>query len=150
MYLGPLKCTLTYHRYVTIDTSYVDREPAAVLFVNKRIDEFAINIECVCSMDRCVNCRTTCDGTYCHVCQALQECRDCGRRLSARLFAERNEVCNTCMRRHQRSRHRTALGGVVEEREIPVSEDDRDLRIFIDQNEDNIVQFLDEAINRHG
>jgi hypothetical protein len=42
------------------------------------------------------------------------------------------------------------LGGVVEEREIPVSEDDGDLRVFIDQNEDNIVQFLEEAINRHG
>jgi hypothetical protein len=101
-------------------------------------------------MDRCVNCRVTCDGTYCRVCQALQECRDCGRRLSARLFTERNDVCNTCVRRHQRFRLRTALGGVVEEREIPVSEDDGDLRVFIDQNEDNIVQFLEEAINRHG
>jgi hypothetical protein len=101
-----------------------------------------------CSMDRCVNCRVTCVGTYCRVCQALQECRDyCGKRLSARLFTERKDVCNTYVRRHKRFRLRTALGGVVEEREIPVSEDDGDLRVFIDQNEDNSTQFLEEAIN---
>jgi hypothetical protein len=140
--------------------SYVDREPAAALFVNKGIDKFAIDIAVllntlnvspmICSMHRCVDCRSTCDGTYCRICQALQECRDCSRRLSARLFAERNDVCNTCVRRHQRSRHRAALGSVVEEQEIPVSEDDGDFRVFIDQNEENILQFLKEAVNRHG
>ncbi len=80
----------------------------------------------------------------------MHECRDCGRRLSARLFTQQGDVCNTCARKHQHSRHRTALGGVVEEREIPTSEDDGDLRVFLDQNEDDIVQFLEEAINRHG
>jgi hypothetical protein len=52
----------------------------------------------------------------------------------------------------KRQRHilRTALGGVVEQREILVSEDDGDLRVFLDQNEDNSVQFLEGAINRHG
>jgi hypothetical protein len=104
----------------------------------------------LCSIDRCVNCRVSCDGTYCRVCQALKECRDCGRRLSARLFTQRNDVSNMYVKRHQRFRLRTALSGDVEERDIPISEDDGDLRVFLDQNEDNIEQFLEEAINRHG
>jgi hypothetical protein len=78
------------------------------------------------------------------ICQALQECRGCGRRLSARLFSQRNDVCNAWVRRHQRFRLRTALSGVVEKREISVSEDDGDLCVYLEQNEDNIVQFLEE------
>ena len=101
------------------------------------------------TMDRCVNCRVPCDGTYCCICQNLTECQKCGRRLSAQLYTQRDDVCNTCVRRNQRSTHRTAMEGVVEEYDIPTSETDVDLHVFIDQHEDDITRILDEAVNRH-
>jgi hypothetical protein len=78
-------------------------------------------------MDRCANCRVACDGTYCRICQDLKECAECGRRLSAQLYTQRDDVCNTCVRRSQRSLHRTAMEGTVEEYEIPTSETDADI-----------------------
>ena len=101
-------------------------------------------------MDRCSNCRVPCDGTYCRLCQTLTECVECGRRLSALLYTQSNEVCNTCMRRRNRAVHRTALDGVVEEFEIPTSETDVDINVFLEQREDEITRVLEEAINRHG
>jgi hypothetical protein len=101
-------------------------------------------------MDRCVNCRVACDGTYCRICQDLKECGECGRRLSAQLYTQRDDVCNTCVRRSQRSLHRTAMEGTVEEYELPTSETDADIHIFLNQNEDERTRILEEAVNRHG
>ena len=46
--------------------------------------------------------------------------------------------------------HRTAMAGVVEEYEIPTSETDVDLHVFLNEHEDSISTILGEAINRHG
>jgi hypothetical protein len=101
-------------------------------------------------MDRCANCRVACDGTYCRICQDLKECVECGRRLSAQLYTQRDDMCNTCVRRSQRSLHRTAMEGTVEEHEIPTSETDADVHVFLNQHEDEITRILEEAVNRHG
>ena len=82
-------------------------------------------------MDRCTNCRVPCDGTFCRICQELKECQECGRRLSTQLYTEQDDVCNACVRRNQRSLHRTAMEGTVEEHEIPTSETDVDITAFI-------------------
>lgn len=110
----------------------------------------SLRVELLFIMDRCTNCRMPCDGTYCRVCQDLKECQECGRRLSEHLYTQRDDICNTCVRRRQRSIHRTAMNGVVEEREIPTSETDSDVNVFLQQHEDDITQILNEAVNRHG
>jgi hypothetical protein len=43
-------------------------------------------------VDRCVNCRVACDGTYCRICQDLKECAEFGRRLSTQLYTQRDDV----------------------------------------------------------
>ena len=101
-------------------------------------------------MDRCKNCRVPCDGTYCRICQDLKECHECKRRLSAQLYTERDDVCNTCVRRSQRAVHRTAMEGAVEEHEIPTSETDVDIHVFLNRHEEDIRRLLEDAIDRHG
>ena len=101
-------------------------------------------------MDRCANCRVACDGTYCRVCQDLKECVECGRRLSDQLYTQRDDVCNTCVRRSQRLLHRTAMEGTVEEHEIPTSENDVDIHVFLNQSEGEITRIPEESINRQG
>jgi hypothetical protein len=72
----------------------------------------------------------------------------CRRRLSAQLYTQRDDVCNTCVRRRQRSLHRTAMEGTVEEHEIPKSEIDADVHVFLNQNqrESEIKRILEEAV----
>jgi hypothetical protein len=38
----------------------------------------------------------------------------------------------------------------VEKHEIPTSETDADVHVFLDQHEDEITRILEEAVNRHG
>jgi hypothetical protein len=89
------------------------------------------------------------DGMYCRICQDHQEREECERRLSAQLFTQRDDVCNTCVRRSQRSLHRTAMEGTVEEHEITTA-GDADVYVFLNQHEGEITRFLEETVNRNG
>ena len=100
-------------------------------------------------MERCRNCRIPCDENYCNICSGLRECQLCGRRLSERLFTLNDTVCDICTRKNQHANVRTAIGGIVEEQEIPTLETDSDLHIFMDQHENEIMQSLEQAVNRH-
>ncbi len=42
------------------------------------------------------------------------------------------------------------MEGTVEEHELPTSETDSDLNVFLDQREDDITRILEDAFNRHG
>jgi hypothetical protein len=42
------------------------------------------------------------------------------------------------------------MEGTVEEYEIPTSETDADVHVFLNQSEDEITRILEEAVNRHG
>jgi hypothetical protein len=42
------------------------------------------------------------------------------------------------------------MEGTVEEYEIPKSETDADVHVFLSQNEDEITRILEETVNRHG
>lgn len=100
------------------------------------------------TMNRCKNCRVACDGTYCRLCYDLRECESCHRRLTPRLFTIRDSVCDTCVRKSQTVR--SALNGIVQEHEIPISGNDGDLHVFLDEHERNVVSILEQAINQHG
>ena len=100
-------------------------------------------------MDRCLNCRVPCDGTYCRICDGLRECEACSRRLAPRLFTQRDAICDTCFRKSSHPTVRTAIGRIVEEHDIPVAENGGDLHVFMDENEDVILGILEEAVNRH-
>ncbi len=41
------------------------------------------------------------------------------------------------------------MEGTVEEHELPTSETDADLNVFLDQHEDDIMRIMEEAVNRH-
>jgi hypothetical protein len=41
------------------------------------------------------------------------------------------------------------MDGVVEEHEIPTSETDADVHVFIDEHEDDIRRIVEEAVTRH-
>jgi hypothetical protein len=71
------------------------------------------------AIDRCVNCRLPCD------------------------------VCDTCARKSQQPRVRTAVDRIVEEHEIPVADNVGDLHVFMDENEDVVLRTLEDAVNRH-
>ena len=73
----------------------------------------------------------------------------CHRRLQARLFTLRDEICDTCVRKSLSPTVRTALEGVVEEHEIRTSEPDGNLQVFMDENEHEIVRILQQAVNQH-
>jgi hypothetical protein len=75
---------------------------------------------------------------------------ECGKRLSAQLYTQQDDVCSTCVRRSQRSLHRTAMEETVEKYELPTSKTDADVHIFLNQNGDEIMRILEEAVNRHG
>ena len=45
---------------------------------------------------------------------------------------------------------RTAMDGTVEENDIPTSETDVDIHVFLEEHEDEIRSRLEDAINRHG
>ena len=79
-----------------------------------------------------------------------RECQECGRRLSAQLYTEQDEVCNTCARKKQRSLHQTAMEDTVEEHVTPTSETDVDIDAFINQHEDDITRTLEDVAERHG
>jgi hypothetical protein len=100
-------------------------------------------------MDRCVNCRLPCDGTYCTICRDLRECERCSRRLPLRLFTQCDGVCDTCARKCQQPRVRTAVDRMVEEHEIPVADNVGDLHVFMDENEDVVLRTSEDAVNRH-
>jgi hypothetical protein len=100
-------------------------------------------------MDHCVNCRLPCDGTYCTICRDLRECERCSRHLPPSLFTQRNDVCDTCARKSQQPRVRTAVDRIVEEHEIPVADNDGDLHVFMDEHEDIVLRTLKDAVNRH-
>jgi hypothetical protein len=101
------------------------------------------------TMDRCVNCRLPCDGTYCTICHDLRECERCSRRLPPRLFTECDDVCDICARESQQPRVRTAVDRIVEELEIPVADNAGDLLVFLDEHEDVVLRTLVDAVNRH-
>jgi hypothetical protein len=101
------------------------------------------------TMDRCVNCRLPCDGTYCTICRDLRECVRCSRRLPLRLFTQRDDVCDTCARKSQQPRVRTAVDRIVEEHEIPVADNASDLHVFMDEHEDIVLRTVEDAVNRH-
>jgi hypothetical protein len=42
------------------------------------------------------------------------------------------------------------LDGVVEEHEIPISGNDADLHVFLDEREREVVSILERAIDQHG
>ena len=46
--------------------------------------------------------------------------------------------------------HCTAMDGTVEEHEVPTSETDADIHVFLEQHEDEITRILEEAVNRLG
>ena len=100
-------------------------------------------------MARCRNCRVQCDGDYCCICRDLRECDQCGRHLQARLFTQRDSICDTCYRKSQHPTVRTALEGVVEEHVIRTSELDGDLHIYLNDHENEIVRILHQAVNQH-
>jgi hypothetical protein len=101
------------------------------------------------TMDRCVNCRLPCDGTYCTICRDQRECERCSRRLPPRLFTQRDDVCNICVRKSQQPRVRTAVDRIVEEHEIPVADNAGDLHVFLDEHEDAVLRTLVDAVDRH-
>jgi hypothetical protein len=101
------------------------------------------------TMDRCVNCRVPCDGTYCTKCRDLRECVRCSRRLPSRLFTQRDDVCDTCARKCQQPRVRTAVDRIVEEHEIPVADNAGDLHVFLDEHEEVVMRMLVDAVKRH-
>ena len=103
----------------------------------------------IVNMDRCKNCRVACDGTYCRLCCDLCECEWCHRRLTPRLFTLRDSKCDTCVRKSQTSVRR-AFDGIVEEHEIPISGNDGDLHVFLNERERDVISILIEAINHHG
>jgi hypothetical protein len=100
-------------------------------------------------MTRCRNCRVSCEGDYCRICRDLRVCERCSRRLPQRLFTQRDSVCDTCVRKRQHPPVRTAVDNIVEEHEIPISDIDGDLHVFMDQREDVVTRILEEAVNRH-
>jgi hypothetical protein len=42
------------------------------------------------------------------------------------------------------------MEGTVEEYEIPRSENDADVHVFLNQREDEIMRISEEAVNHHG
>ena len=54
-----------------------------------------------------------------------------------------------CLRKIQHPAVRTAVEGVVEEHEIRTSEQDGDVHVYMNERENDIVQTLQEAVNRH-
>ena len=100
-------------------------------------------------MNRCRNCRISCEGDLCRICRDLRQCAWCSRRLADRLFTQRDTVCDTCVRKSQQPRCRTAVEGIVEEHELPVSGMDGDLRVIMDEHEDVVTRIVEEAVNRH-
>jgi hypothetical protein len=70
-------------------------------------------------------------------------------RLSSRLFTLRDSVCDTCVSR-KRQTVRSASNGVVEEHEIPISGNDGDLHVFLDEHERDVESILKRAIDQHG
>lgn len=73
----------------------------------------------------------------------------CSRRLPQRRFTQRNDVCDTCLRKTQHPLVRTAVGRIVEEHDMPIAGNDGDLHVFMDEQEDTVMQLLEEAVNRH-
>ena len=99
-------------------------------------------------MDRCKNCRLPSTTIYCNICNNLTECQQCGRRLSPQLFEYQANICNACYRKRQRVR--SAMGGLVEEHEIPISGIHGDLHVFMAEHERDVLSILEEAMNLHG
>jgi hypothetical protein len=58
------------------------------------------------------------------------------RRIAPRLFTQRDAVCDTCLRKISLSQHQMDMGHVVDEQQVPTSETDSDLQVFMDQYED--------------
>jgi hypothetical protein len=101
------------------------------------------------TMDCCVNYRLPCDGTYCTICRDLRECVRCSRRRPPRLFTQRDDVWDICVRKSQQPRVRTAVDRIVEEHEIPVADNAGDLHVFMDEHEDVVLRTVEDAVNRH-
>jgi hypothetical protein len=85
----------------------------------------------------------------CSTCSNNPECQRCKRRLPPGLFVSRSEICETCLRKLQDGRHRSALDGVVMEYQLPTSEFDGDLDAYINSHIDSITDLLQNAIDRH-
>jgi hypothetical protein len=61
---------------------------------------------------------------------------------------QRDNVCDTCARKSQQPRVRTAVDRIVEEHEIPVADNVGDLHVFLDEHEDVVLRTLVDAVNR--
>jgi hypothetical protein len=77
------------------------------------------------------------------------ECGRCSRRLPSRLFTQRDDVCDTCDRKSQQPRVRTAVDRIVEEHKIPFPNNAGDLNFFMDKHDNVVLRTLVDALNRH-
>jgi hypothetical protein len=84
------------------------------------------------------------------MCRDLRECERCIRRLALRLLTQRDDVCDTCARKSQQPSVKTVVDRIVEEHEIPVSDNAGDMRVLMDEHEDVVLRTLVDAVNDTG
>ena len=95
----------------------------------------------------CRNCHVQCTSNLCIVCLLKPECRRCRRRLPNNLFARGSDVCETCVRKTQKGPSRSALDGAVTEYDLETSDSDVDLRSFLMNNNGELVNILQRALD---
>jgi hypothetical protein len=88
-----------------------------------------------------------CEHDLCTVCCRKPECVQCKRRLSPDSFEEDSLICGACHRKQQNGSRRTALDGIVTEYDITTSEFDSDFELFMQNNEETIMSFLQQILN---
>ena len=110
-----------------------------------------VSTRCYCVVARkCKNCSNEAadDSEYCHVCTAkLRPCDECSALLLPYRFARGMSTCKKCTRRLAGPVQKRAMSAA--ETEIPTSDTDVDLGVFLDNNQARIAEILQQALNEH-
>jgi hypothetical protein len=66
------------------------------------------------------------------------------------LFTKQDTVCDACWNKKLHPSVRSAVDGIVEEYEIPISAYNGDVHVFMHEHERDVMASLERAIDQHG
>ena len=89
----------------------------------------------------CRNCKVLCTTEICFICAGLPRCTVCKRHLPLGRF-NGGDICKACQHKKGDVSHRTALNGLVREIDLPVDGTDRELKVFMQDNAEQILNIL--------
>jgi len=98
----------------------------------------------------CLNCKMICDQPVCKLCLKLPRCTGvCRRYLGIHLFDDDSTCCRTCTSKSQRVPNRSAFNELVQEVDIPITDGDADLDVFLQKQRVEIDHILNRAIEQN-